>query len=83
MILRRSDGMPTYNMAVVVDDHDMGITHVIRGDDHVSNTPKQILIYQALGWELPVFSSMNGICMLRPAERSLETIFPNWYFTPM
>lgn len=45
--------MPTYNMAVVVDDHDMGITHVIRGDDHVSNTPKQILIYQALGWELP------------------------------
>ena len=55
MILRRSDGMPTYNMAVVVDDHDMGITHVIRGDDHVSNTPKQILIYQALGWELPVF----------------------------
>lgn len=47
--------MPTYNMAVVVDDHDMGITHVIRGDDHVSNTPKQILIYQALGWELPVF----------------------------
>lgn len=53
MILRRSDGMPTYNMAVVVDDHDMGITHVIRGDDHVSNTPKQILIYQALGWNCP------------------------------
>ena len=55
MILRRSDGHATYNMAVVVDDHDMGITHVIRGDDHVSNTPKQILIYQALGWKLPVF----------------------------
>lgn len=61
MILRRSDGMPTYNMAVVVDDHDMGITHVIRGDDHVSNTPKQILIYQALGWELPVFGHVPMI----------------------
>ena len=52
---------PTYNMAVVVDDHDMGITHVIRGDDHVSNTPKQILIYQALGWELPVFGHVPMI----------------------
>ena len=61
MILRRSDGMPTYNMAVVVDDHDMGITHVVRGDDHVSNTPKQILIYQALGWELPVFGHVPMI----------------------
>lgn len=61
MILRRSDGMPTYNMAVVVDDHDMGITHVLRGDDHVSNTPKQILIYQALGWELPVFGHVPMI----------------------
>lgn len=61
MILRRSDGMPTYNMAVVVDDHDMGITHVLRGDDHVSNTPKQILIYQALGWELPIFGHVPMI----------------------
>lgn len=61
MVLRRSDGMPTYNMAVVVDDHDMGITHVLRGDDHVPNTPKQILIYQALGWKLPVFGHVPMI----------------------
>jgi glutamyl-tRNA synthetase len=52
MVIRRADGMPTYNLAVVADDHDMGITHVIRGDDHISNTPRQILIYQSL--ELPV-----------------------------
>ncbi|GAB7080024.1 glutamate--tRNA ligase [Megalodesulfovibrio paquesii] len=55
MILLRSDGAPVYNLAVVVDDHDMGVTHILRGDDHLSNTPKQILIYQALGWELPRF----------------------------
>lgn len=61
MILRRGDGMPTYNMAVVVDDHDMGITHVMRGDDHVSNTPKQVLLYQALGWELPIFGHVPMI----------------------
>ncbi len=61
MILRRSDGMPTYNLAVVVDDHDMGVTHVIRGDDHVANTPKQILLYKALGWELPIFGHVPMI----------------------
>ena len=70
MILRRSDGMPTYNMAVVVDDHDMGITHVLRGDDHVPNTPKQILIYQALGWELPVFGHVPMI--LGPDRQKLS-----------
>ena len=70
MILRRSDGMPTYNMAVVVDDHEMGITHVIRGDDHVSNTPKQILIYQALGWDLPVFGHVPMI--LGPDRQKLS-----------
>jgi len=61
MVLRRSDGMPTYNMAVVVDDYEMGVTHVVRGDDHVSNTPKQILIYQALGFELPTFGHVPMI----------------------
>ena len=61
MVIRRSDGTPTYNMAVVVDDHDMGITHVIRGDDHVSNTPRQILIYQALGFEVPTFGHVPMI----------------------
>jgi glutamyl-tRNA synthetase len=56
LVLLRSDGVPTYNLAVVVDDHDMGITHVIRGDDHLNNTPKQQLIYQALDWPLPAFA---------------------------
>ena len=55
-ILLRRDGTPTYMLAVVVDDIDMGITHIIRGDDHLSNTPKQILIYQALDKQLPEFA---------------------------
>jgi glutamyl-tRNA synthetase len=55
LVLIRSDGAPTYNLAVVVDDHDMGITHVIRGDDHMSNAARQSLIYRALEWELPAF----------------------------
>jgi len=61
MILRRSDGSPTYNLAVVVDDHDMGVTHVLRGDDHVANTPRQILLYQAFGWEVPSFGHVPMI----------------------
>jgi len=52
-VILKSDGWPTFHLAVVVDDHDMGITHIIRGDDHLSNTPKHILLYKALGWELP------------------------------
>lgn len=55
MVLRRADGAPTYNLAVVVDDLTTGITHVIRGDDHVNNTPRQILLYKALGEKLPIF----------------------------
>jgi glutamyl-tRNA synthetase len=55
-VVQRSDGTPTYNFAVVVDDITMGITTIIRGDDHVMNTPKQILLYQALGAPLPVFA---------------------------
>lgn len=54
-IILRSDGTPVYQVAVVVDDHDMGVTHVIRGDDHLSNTPKQILLYQAFGYDVPMF----------------------------
>ena len=50
LVLLRSDGTPTYNLAVVVDDHDMGVTHVIRGDDHLNNAARQTLIYQAMGW---------------------------------
>ena len=53
LVLLRSDGAPTYNLAVVVDDHDMGVTHIIRGDDHVNNAARQTLIYQAFGWEVP------------------------------
>jgi glutamyl-tRNA synthetase len=56
LVLLRSDGTPTYMMAVVVDDHDMGVTHVIRGDDHLTNAARQSLIYQAMGWETPVFA---------------------------
>ncbi len=55
-VILRSDGTPTYNFACVVDDHDMGMTHVIRGDEHMNNTPKQLWIYGALGWEPPAFA---------------------------
>jgi len=54
-VMIKSDGFPTYNYAVVIDDHLMRITHVFRGEDHVSNTPKQIMIYKALDWEIPQF----------------------------
>lgn len=61
LVLVRSDGGPTYNLAVVVDDHDMGITHVIRGDDHLSNAARQSLIYRALNFELPAFAHVPMI----------------------
>ena len=56
LILLRADGTPVYMLAVVVDDHDMDVTHVIRGDDHLINAGRQTLIYRALGWEVPVFA---------------------------
>ena len=56
LIILRSDGTPTYNLAVVVDDHDMGVTHVIRGVDHLTNAARQMQIYQAMGWDVPVFA---------------------------
>jgi glutamyl-tRNA synthetase len=55
-VLLRSDGTPTYMLAVVVDDHDMGVTHVIRGDDHLNNAARQTQIYQAMGWQVPVMA---------------------------
>jgi glutamyl-tRNA synthetase len=61
LIIARSDGIPTYNLTVVVDDHDMQIDCVIRGDDHINNTPKQINLYQALGWDLPEFAHLPMI----------------------
>jgi glutamyl-tRNA synthetase len=56
LVLLRSDGTPTYMLAVVVDDHDMGVTHIIRGDDHLTNAARQTQIYQALGWPIPVMA---------------------------
>ncbi len=56
MIVLRSDGTPTYMLAVVVDDHDMGVTHVIRGDDHLNNAARQTMVYQAMGWAVPVWA---------------------------
>ena len=61
MIVVRTDGSPTYNFAVVCDDANMGVTHVIRGDDHLSNTPRQILIYEALGLRVPTFAHLSMI----------------------
>jgi glutamyl-tRNA synthetase len=56
LVLLRSDGTPTYMLAVVVDDHDMGVTHIIRGDDHLTNAARQTQIYQAMGWDVPVMA---------------------------
>ncbi len=56
MIVLRSDGTPTYMLAVVVDDHDMGVTHVIRGDDHLNNAARQQMVYDAMGWDIPVWA---------------------------
>ncbi len=56
MIVLRSDGTPTYMLAVVVDDHDMGVTHVIRGDDHLNNAARQQMVYDAMGWTIPVWA---------------------------
>ena len=60
-IILRSDGTPIYQLAVVVDDHTMGVTYVIRGDDHLSNTPKQIMLYKAFEWDVPQFGHMPMI----------------------
>ncbi|MEJ2355209.1 MAG: glutamate--tRNA ligase family protein [candidate division WOR-3 bacterium] len=57
-VLIKSDGSPAYNLAVVVDDHRMNISHILRGDDHISNTPKQILLYKAFDWQPPEFGHM-------------------------
>ena len=79
----KKDGFPTYNFAVVVDDHEMGITHVIRAEDHISNTPRQILLYQAFGFNLPEFAHTP---LLRNPDRSKiskrkNPIAIDWYKT--
>ncbi|MFV0423386.1 glutamate--tRNA ligase [Oleidesulfovibrio sp.] len=70
MIIRRADGSPTYNLAVVVDDATMGVTHVLRGDDHVNNTPKQVMLYEALGLPVPEFGHVPMI--LGPDRQKLS-----------
>lgn len=69
-VIFKADGFPTYQFAVVVDDHDMGISHVLRGDDHVSNTPFQLLIFAAMGWKPPKFGHMPMI--LGPDKKRLS-----------
>ncbi len=69
-IIARSDGTPTYNFVVAIDDHYMGITDIIRGDDHLSNTPKQIVVYKAFGWDLPKFYHVPMI--LNPQGKKLS-----------
>ncbi|GAA0503320.1 glutamate--tRNA ligase [Salinibacillus aidingensis] len=60
-VIMKKDGTPTYNFAVAIDDHLMAITHVLRGEDHISNTPKQMMIYEAFGWDVPTFCHMTLI----------------------
>ncbi|MHA3786106.1 glutamate--tRNA ligase [Mycoplasma sp. Z244C] len=75
-VIFKSDGYPTYNFAVVVDDHDMEITHILRGEEHIGNTPKQLALYQALGWEAPQFGHMTIITNMegkKLSKRDLET----------
>ena len=73
LVIFRPDGHPTYNFAVVVDDIDMGITHVVRGDDHVNNTPRQINIYEALGAKVPAFAHLPMILDENGAKLSKRT----------
>jgi glutamyl-tRNA synthetase len=72
IVLVRRDGSPTYNLAVVIDDHGMAITHVIRGQDHLTNSFKQILIYRALGWDVPVFAHISLILAPPPHSGKLS-----------
>lgn len=72
-VIIKSDGTPTYNFACVVDDAEMNITHIIRGDDHISNTPKQILFYQALGFPLPDFAHLPLIMGMEGGRLSKRT----------
>src|SRR5437764_2251767 len=69
-VIARSDGSPLYNLAVAVDDHDMGVTHVIRGEDHLSNTSRQVLILEALGFERPVYAHLP--LLLGPGGKKLS-----------
>ena len=82
LVLLRSDGNPTYMLAVVVDDHDMGVTHIIRGDDHLTNAARQTQIYQALGWDVPIMAHIplihgpDGAEALQAARRARRRRLP-------
>ncbi|PAM93967.1 glutamate--tRNA ligase, partial [Flavobacterium sp. IR1] len=69
-VIARKDGVPMYNFAVTVDDHLMKITHVIRGEEHLSNTPRQVMLYQAFGWETPRFAHASLI--LNPNRQKMS-----------
>ena len=70
-VIVKSDGIPVYNFAVVMDDHMMKITHVIRAEEHLSNTPRQMAIYEALGWEIPKFGHISLI--LARLQKNVQT----------
>ena len=70
MVLLKRDGLPTYNFANVIDDHLMGVTHVIRGEEYISSTPKYNLLYQALGWDIPYYVTVSNI--MRDAQNKLS-----------
>jgi len=72
-VLLKSDGTPAYNFACVVDDAEMNITHIIRGDDHISNTPKQVILYEALGFQLPLFAHLPLILGIDGGRLSKRT----------
>lgn len=78
MILIKADGMPTYNFANVIDDHTMGITHVMRGNEYLSSTPKYNLLYEAFGWEKPVYIHLSQ--MMKDAHRKLSKRYGDAYY---
>ena len=77
LVLLRADGAPTYNLAAVVDDYEMQITHVVRGDDHLNNTPRQMHIYQALGWQVPHYAHLPLILDLEGHKLSKRSAASN------
>ncbi len=72
LIMIKSDGMPTYNFANIIDDHEMEITHIVRGNEYVSSTPKYVLIYQALNWEIPEFVHLPIIKKTKDSDKKLS-----------
>ncbi|MBQ7754278.1 MAG: glutamate--tRNA ligase [Clostridia bacterium] len=78
MILIKADGMPTYNFANVIDDHTMGITHVMRGNEYLASTPKYNLLYEAFGWEKPVYIHLSQI--MKDAHRKLSKRYGDAYY---